>query len=63
MHYFYSFIYKVFCYLLSVHWVNNVTFHDLGAKYGQRTKIVQKEQKQHQGQNGHFTPKMKDHIS
>ena len=43
MHYFYSFInYLVFYYLLCVNWVNNIAFHDLGIKYGQRTKIVQK---------------------
>ena len=59
MHYFYS-LYLVFCYLLCVNWVNNVAFHDLGVKYGQRTKIVQKR---HKGQNGHFTPKMEDRVS
>ena len=42
--------------------VNNVTFHTLGVKYGQRTKIMQKEPKQHQGQNDHFTPKMENRI-
>ena len=35
-------LYLIFCYLLCVNWVNNVAFHDLGIKYGQRTKIVQK---------------------
>ena len=40
-------LYLVFCYLLCVNWVNNVAFHDLGVKYGQRTKIVQKKQKRH----------------
>ena len=35
----------VFCYLLCVNWINNVEFHDLGVKYGQRTKIVQKRAK------------------
>ena len=42
---------------LCVNWVNNVELHDLGAKYGQRIKIVQKR---HKGQNGHFTPKMEE---
>ena len=35
-------LYLVFCYLLCVNWVNNVEFHDLGVKYGQRAKIMQK---------------------
>ena len=38
-------LYLVFCYLLCVNWVNNIIFHDLGVKYGQRTKIVQKRAK------------------
>ena len=38
-------LYLVFCYLLYVNWVNNVTFKDLGVKYGQRIKIVQKRAK------------------
>ena len=38
-------LYLVFCYLLCVNWVNNVAFHDLGVKYGQRIKIVQKRAK------------------
>ena len=38
-------LYLVFRYLLCVNWVNNVAFHDLGVKYGQRTKIVQKRAK------------------
>ena len=44
MHYFYSFIFS-FLLSLCVNWVNNVAFHDLGVKYGQRTKIVQKRPK------------------
>ena len=35
-------LYLVFCYLLGVNWVNNIAFYDLGSKYGQRTKIMQK---------------------
>ena len=35
-------LYLAFCYLLCVNSVNNFAFHDVGAKYGQRVKIVQK---------------------
>ena len=38
-------LYLVFYYLLCVNWVNNVAFHDLGVKYGQKTKNVQKRVK------------------
>ena len=44
MHYFYSFVF-IFFYLLCVNWVDNVAFHDVGVKYGQRIKIVQKRAK------------------
>ena len=44
MHYFIP-LYLVFCYLFCVNSINNVAFHDLGVKYGQRTKIVQKRLK------------------
>ena len=35
-------LYLVFCYISCDNWVNNVAFHDVGAKYGQRVKIMQK---------------------
>ena len=35
-------LYLVFCYLLCVNWVNNIAFHDLSVKYGQKAKNMQK---------------------
>ena len=55
-------LYLVFCYLLYVNWVNNVAFHDLGVKYGQKTKTVQKRVKMTLRAKWSFHTKMEDHV-
>ena len=56
-------LYLVFCYLLCVNWVNNVAFHDLGVKYAQRTKIMQKRAKTTLRAKWSFHTKMEDRVS
>ena len=56
-------LYLVFCYLLCVNWVNNIAFYDLGVKYGQRKKIVQKGAKTRLRAKWSFHTKMEDHNS
>ena len=56
-------LYLVFCYLLCVNWVNNVVFHDLGVKYGQRAKNVQKRAKMTLRAKWSFHTKMEDRVS
>ena len=56
-------LYLVFYYLLCVNWVNNGAFHNLGIKYGQRTKIVQKRAKTTLRAKWSLTLKMKYRVS
>ena len=62
MRYFYSFIFSVLLFLC-VNLVNKVAFHDLGVKYGKKTKIVQKRAKTIVRTKWSFHTKIEDRVS